>query len=77
MVTADLEETMGDLIWFQIVEGACHGRGTNYTKIIGLLRESEHYRLARQRFNAGASEKVVRMFLDRALSEILTPPTAA
>ncbi len=72
---------MGDLIWFQIVEGACHGRGTNYTKIIGLLRESEHYRLARQRVNAGASERVVRIFVDKAMVEVLsqssTPPAAA
>ena len=66
---------MGALPWCQFVADFCYHRGAVYNDVIGRLRRSEGYYLARAAFECGAAKADVIRLLEGALKEAFGCPS--
>jgi len=61
---------MTDLRWCQLVADTCVERSVVYKDAVARLQTSETYLLAKRQFDAGASDRVLKGLLVRALIEL-------
>ena len=61
---------MSDLKWCAFVEKVCGDEGFVFGEICDRLRANDDYQLAYTTFKCGASDRVLRMLLQRALGKM-------
>ena len=61
---------MSDLKWIAFVEKVCEAEGLVFSEVVERLRADDDYHLAYVTSKEGASDRVLRMLLQRALGKM-------